>query len=399
MKYIFLFGLFPETFRKTIENDSVGNIQYAANNLQWSIVSGFDHFVDFNIINLPFVGSFPTSYRKAVMPSFDFSFNEKQLHKNIGFINIKFVKHYFRYLQAIKSLRRVLKDVNEKCVIVIYSLNSPFIRAAIRVKNQFENVKLCVIAPDLPEFMSESKKITSRLIWSVESKLVRSYVDKIDSFVFLTKYMAKEIGAENKPWVVVEGIYNSVNKDTVDKIKKEHKTVLYTGTLEQRYGILNLLEAFSRITDPEYKLWICGDGNTRQFIIDAAKRDRRITYFGLKPRNEIIKLQKEATILINPRNSESNYTKFSFPSKTMEYLASGTPTLIYRLEGIPDEYYSYVFTIEDNTIESLKNKIIEVCELPLEERDRIGRIAKEFIIEGKNPVVQCKRIIDMITKL
>lgn len=398
MKYIFLFGLFPENFRKTIEKDSIGNIQYAANNLQWSIVNGFEKFVDFEILNLPFVGSYPTSYKKISFPSFDFTINNKK-HKNIGFINIKFLKHYFRYLQVIKALRKRIINEQENYTIVIYSLNSPFIKAAIKIKNRNKNVKLCVIAPDLPEFMSESKKILSRIIWYVESKLVRGYVKDIDSFVFLTKYMAKEIGADSKPWVVVEGIYNTSNIETSNNIDRKQKTVLYTGTLEQRYGILNLINAFTKIEDPEYRLWICGDGNTKQDIINFSKKDNRICYLGLKPHNEVVELQKQATLLINPRNSESNYTKFSFPSKTMEYLASGTPTLIYKLEGIPEEYYKHTFTVNDNSIEVLKNKIIEVCELHKNTREEFGQQARKFIIEEKNPAVQCTKIIEMIKNL
>ena len=38
---------------------------------------------------------------------------------------------------------------------------------------------------------------------------------------------------------------------------------------------------------------------------------------------------------VNPRQNNEEFTKYSFPSKTMEYLASGVPVVAYKLDGIP----------------------------------------------------------------
>ena len=55
---------------------------------------------------------------------------------------------------------------------------------------------------------------------------------------------------------------------------------------------------------------------------------------------------KEAKLLINLRNPEDKYTKYSFPSKTFEYMVSGTPFFTTKLEGIPSEYYNYLYCID-----------------------------------------------------
>ena len=52
--------------------------------------------------------------------------------------------------------------------------------------------------------------------------------------------------------------------------------------------------------------------------------------------------------------------QYSFPSKTMEYLASGTPSIAYKLEGIPSEYYPFIIFPESNDVESLHNSILKV---------------------------------------
>ena len=135
------------------------------------------------------------------------------------------------------------------------------------------------------------------------------------------------------------------------------------------------------LKNPSYRLVICGDGDSRNTVLECVKMDNRVSYKGQLPREEILVLQQKATLLVNPRTSEGEFTKYSFPSKTIEYLASGTPVLLYKLAGIPDEYYEYCFTVEDNSDEAL------------------GMRARKFILTEKSPKNQCKKLVDLIERI
>jgi glycosyltransferase involved in cell wall biosynthesis len=88
--------------------------------------------------------------------------------------------------------------------------------------------------------------------------------------------------------------------------------------------------------------------------------------------------------------------KYSFPSKTMEYMASGKPVVMYKLDGIPDEYDEYLFYADgSNGIEGLATKLKEV----LNNYDSAlvkAECAKEFVLNNKNAKVQAKRILDFV---
>ena len=71
-------------------------------------------------------------------------------------------------------------------------------------------------------------------------------------------------------------------------------------------------------------------------------------------------MQQQATLLVNPRKGHEEYTKYSFPSKTMEYMASGTPTIMYKLPGLPIEYEEYLVLLPDNSQETL-TAILKQC--------------------------------------
>lgn len=137
----------------------------------------------------------------------------------------------------------------------------------------------------------------------------------------------------------------------------------------------------------------------RRKIKLEALRDERIIFKGQLPRKEVLRLQRKATLLVNPRTPEGEFTKYSFPSKTMEYLASGVPTLLYKLPGIPDEYYEYCYTLEQLGVESLSQKLSIILSSSQQHLRSVGRKARNFILSQKNPIKQCEKIMMLIERL
>ena len=107
-------------------------------------------------------------------------------------------------------------------------------------------------------------------------------------------------------------------------------------------------------------------------------------------------MQRQATILVNPRTSEGEYTKYSFPSKTMEYLLSGKSVIINRLPGIPEEYYQYVFTPKDESVDALAECVNRVLTLEVNDRVSKAKSGREFVVSQKNSKIQVSRILEMI---
>ena len=91
-----------------------------------------------------------------------------------------------------------------------------------------------------------------------------------------------------------------------------------------------------------------------------------------------------------------SYPKYFFPSKMIDYLSSGTPTITCRLKGIPDEYYDYCYVTDSDDESGLKNKIVEVCEKDEADLLSLGNRAKKFINSQKIPGEQCARLFNML---
>lgn len=220
----------------------------------------------------------------------------------------------------------------------------------------------------------------------------------IDRFVLLTKQMADKLKL-SAPFTVVEGIASDPNMVCDERLASQYqdeKYILYTGTLNPQFGIMTLLEAFSKIEDPNVKLIICGFGEAETQVLQMQKKDSRIIYLGKLDRKAVIPLQRNATVLVNPRQNNEEFTKYSFPSKTMEYLASGVPVVAYKLDGIPDEYDAYLNYVEDDSAISLAAKLTEICNMNETVRAEIGNCGADFVLKNKNAVAQTRRILEFI---
>lgn len=401
MNVIFLSSLFPNDLLSEIQKNSKGNIDNAGSALQWHILNGLSKQLDsMEVINAPHIGSFPFFYKKLLISEGSFILENKIKGTSLRYCNLSLVKNKFITAVLTKKIKSHLHtNTSTSTVIVVYGMLGSYIKAAINIKRIYPAIKICLIIPDLPEYMNNS----SGLIWSLRLAMkenIYKYIDKIDGFILLADAMAESLNIKNKPWTRVEGMIDPDEyKDSENQAEISKKIVLYTGTLASRYGMLDLLEAFQEINNDDYELWICGAGNTEESIKQKAISDKRIRFMGLLSREKVLELHRSATVLVNPRSSQGEYTKYSFPSKTMEYLLSGKPVIMRKLPGIPLEYHAHLFFTKDDSVTALKNCIVNVCELEQEKRNFYGNKSRDFVLKEKNHLKQTEKIIQLINKL
>nr|WP_306287553.1 glycosyltransferase [Pseudoalteromonas sp. WY3] len=179
------------------------------------------------------------------------------------------------------------------------------------------------------------------------------------------------------------------------------KFFLYTGALESRYGIDVLVDWFKDDNFlPGWSLVLCGTGGLDAVISKLAKsKPKRVVFLGQVKRNIALELQKHADILVNPRSPIDAYTAYSFPSKTLEYMASGTPIVMHKLDGIPSEYFDYMYLPKSVTHAALKETLLEVASLSNQSRFDFGQKAKNFILFNKSPESQGKRLLNFLISI
>jgi len=285
-------------------------------------------------------------YQTEYFPKDILFFNRKNRSKinlhYLRFINLPYLRELTYFISAcicivnwwMKHRRKRNKCTYTSCHFLPVSL-------AIVMMGRILSVKKIVTFTDLSVFTYSSEKINRMKMYkkilmkpyvSLVNKLQRSY----DAYILFSKQMNQIVNLHNKPYLVVEGIYNSeqLNLDDVD-IKVN--AIAHAGTLNKEVGIEKILDVFDLIDDQDLELWLIGKGDITEEIMKRSKSDKRIKYLGFMPRSEVFDKLKKVKLLVNMRNPDDVYTKYSFPSKMFEYMASGTPVLTTKLDGIPEE--------------------------------------------------------------
>lgn len=394
MAFIYIGSLYPPHMIEELKGLH-SSIDYAAETFQTSLVNGFiSHCSDLKIITAPNVSSFPR-ISKAFFAKRYFQYNGLNgEHVFTGFVNIPILKHLSKSLRILKAIHQ-LSDSDTTNSIVVYGVHSPFLLPVLAMKKK-RKLKVSLIVPDLPEYMSGNKSFLFLLAKKFDRCLINMCLRTVDTFVLFSPHMAEKLPVNGHPWIHLEGILDRSNIVQDSYPKDENKVILYTGNLSERMGITNLLEAFSKIPFPNYRLWIRGAGECRQKVREASQIDDRIVYFEQMSKRELLALQKKATILINPVFASETFTRYFFPSKTMEYLSSGTPTVMSHLACIPKEYDKHIYYFDEDSVDGIKNKIIEICEKPQEELMTFGKAAADFIHTEKNEVKQAGRVLKLL---
>jgi glycosyltransferase involved in cell wall biosynthesis len=195
-----------------------------------------------------------------------------------------------------------------------------------------------------------------------------------------------------KPYIVMEGSVDYKFKSQTILPTHASRVVMYAGAVEAEYGFDTLLKAFMELPIKDVKLHIYGDGKFIKQLLAYQEQDARIKYMGVVSNEEIIQAEQQATLLVNPRLSNQELVKYSFPSKTTEYMLSGTPVLTTKLCGIPEEYYPHLYTFDEESVEGFKNKLLETLSLTNDELRQKGLDAQRFVLENKNNIKQAQRV-------
>ena len=237
------------------------------------------------------------------------------------------------------------------------------------------------------------KKQIKRVYKGIISTLEQNY----DGYILFSPAMNELVNKKNKPWCVMEGFFNQNGID-LNRVKRFDKFILlYAGTIIETLGLQELVEAFKMI-DKDMELWIYGEGDYKEELMRRSEGDSRIKFFGFVNRAELFEIEKKVSLLVNVRDPKLAYTKYSFPSKSFEYLASATPFLSTRLMCYPKEYEKYIFFIEDNSPETIANKIVSIYKIDRDERVDFGIKAQEFILKYKNSEKQVDKIKEFIER-
>lgn len=225
---------------------------------------------------------------------------------------------------------------------------------------------------------------------------------RADAYVLLTSQMADLVNPRARPAVVVEGIAEvAVGHGTNRRERKVDgpRIMLYAGGIRKAYGLDRLLAAYAELDDPYWEFHIYGGGPFAEEFAKMCDDIPRAKYMGVKDNDIVVEAQQQASLLVNPRLSDHEYTRFSFPSKIIEYMVSGTATLTTQLSGIPNDYLPHLLLFDDESQSGMRSTLAGVFKTPGNQLKKVGEAARVWIETSKSARAQTKIVLDMVNRL
>ena len=111
---------------------------------------------------------------------------------------------------------------------------------------------------------------------------------------------------------------------------------------------------------------------------------------------ELHRLHVQASAFLNIRPPEISDNKMIFPSKILNYLSYGKPTVSSWTPGLSPEYREFLLVPKDHTAEGFAQKIDEVLNWTAEERVAYKEKLAKWFPSTHTWDVQAQRLIDWL---
>lgn len=395
MNVLYISGLCSRRLQEVLADGGRRDPGYAMHKFNLLLIKGLrDNFA--NVIALSVIPITP-SHLNRKMWNEGVEFEDNICIRYVPFVNIRVLRQIGIFLYTFfYVLWWGVKQSGEKC-IVCDALNISQNMGALFASKLVGLLSVGVLT-DMPGLMvtQQQGSIKTYILTTVS----KSYMGLFSGYVFLTERMNEVINRRHRPYIVMEGMVdNDMQYDNNMTGKDIPNVVMYAGGLHEKYGLKMLVDAFHSLDLQNVTLHIYGNGQ----YVDELKRvemvDSRIHYMGSLSNDLIVRAEQRASLLVNPRPTHLEFTKYSFPSKNMEYMLSGTPLLTTRLPGMPEEYLHFVYLFDEESTDGYARKLNEILQLTSEQLSHKGREAQQFVMQKKSNFVQGGRILELINRI
>lgn len=277
-----------------------------------------------------------------------------------------------RAISVNKETKAIIKTLNmEGAVIFTDTINPLCIRTANNI-SKIHNTPLIGVCTDSPSNISGTNKAYTLFLLKQAAKCY--------GYITLTKDLNDLYNPNNRKHIILEGVVDEPIKDA-NLMGEKNPYIFFGGALLEKYGVYNLIEAFKKLNKKDLDLYICGHSGSFEKIYEAIKDYKNIYFLGTLPVKCVIQYEMYAVANVNPRPFNLDLDKLSIPSKTLEYFASGAPTISVKNTKLQKLFENEAIWAKSGSVEDLHLALTRVLDLTKKERKELGESAKEKVLE------------------
>jgi glycosyltransferase involved in cell wall biosynthesis len=352
---------------------------FATFNFSWSLIRVLQSISDkVNIISTQEIRNYP-AVKKIVFRTKNLYFNGLDIMV-IGFLNIIILKHLSKIFQLFKN-HSIFQMVFRSDLLVVHGSHTPYLFYA-NIMKMFGK-KILLVLTDEHGYVVISDGLLGVILRKIDYFIMKCLIVQFDAYICLSHQFVVKFKLKNV--LLIPGIVpNDIHKMTGGGHQKDFNVnfhIVYAGNINSINGIELLLLAIKRIKSTSLTVSFFGKGDMVDNVLNYELSDPRVTYRGVVERNMLLSELLNANLLINPRPAKSIVNEYSFPSKLIEFLSTGTPVLTAKADNIPVEIESCFLYFEEDSDKMLAFAIEKAIFMQRNELEMIGIRAAVKVVE------------------
>ena len=279
------------------------------------------------------------------------------------YLEIKRLK-FPRYLSITSQCKKILGRMNLKdCIIITDTLNPNVLFNSVEMSKKY-NLPIIGVCNNTPSGIHNTgRSYTTNL-------LARS--SNLSGYITLTTGLNALYNKSNRANMTFEGILDDV--PLKNETNNYGKYIFFNGSLEERFGVYELIKAFRELDNPDINLLISGYHANSAKLEEAMADKPNIINLGMIQNDEIISLANQALLNINPCPYSEDYDRYLIPDNLVDYFSANAVTVSTRNRNFKKYFEHDAIWIQSNEIYDLLKGI--KAGLSLSNKDRESMIKK-----------------------
>ena len=289
-----------------------------------------------------------------------------------------------RFLSAKRQAKKLLSKMNLKdCIILTDTLNPYILNSSTSLAKKY-NLPIIGICNNTPSGIHNTGKSYTQFLLSM--------ADDLSGYIAMTSGLNDLYNERSRASLILEGVNESKYKEF--DTKKYGKYIFYNGSLEEKYGVYDLIKAFNELNREDLKLVITGYHNFEESKFSSAiMGNPNIIHLGMLDADKILSLENGALMNVNPCPYTEDFDRYLIPVNMLDYLASNTITVSVKNNRLQRYFDEDCIWVNSSDEEDLVNDMKKALDMKKDEKNRIVKKATMDMNKNYSMAIVNKKII------
>lgn len=267
-----------------------------------------------------------------------------------------------RFLSAEKQAKRIVSKLNLKDAIILTDTLNPYILNSSMKIAKKHHLPIIAVCNNTPSGIHNTGKSYTTFLLSL--------ADDLSGYIAMTPGLNDLYNEQSRASMVLEGImeekYNEID------VSKYGKYIFYNGSLEEKYGIYDLIRAFNGLALKDTKLLIAGYHNFEEKKFSKVlEGNPDIEYLGMLTVDEMLSFENHSLINVNPRPYSLDYDRYLIPVSMIDFLSCKSITVSVKNSKLQPYFTDSCIWINSSEKEDLINGLKQALSLSKDQREQM----------------------------